>query len=128
MCDEAGVIVDDGIACRLHERHFYVTSTTGAADAVYRQMLWWNAQWRLDVDITNVTAAYCGINIAGPHSREMLAKICDDIDLSPAAFPTWGADRARGRHPARLLRVGFVGSSATRSTRRRAWARRCGTR
>ena len=74
MCDEAGVIVDDGVACRLHERHFYVTATTGGADAVYRQMLWWNAQWRLDVDITNVTAAYCGVNIAGPHSREVLAQ------------------------------------------------------
>ena len=56
MCDKAGVIVDDGVACRLHERHFYVTATTGV-DAVYRQMLWWNAQWRLDVDVTNVTAA-----------------------------------------------------------------------
>jgi sarcosine oxidase, subunit alpha len=110
MCDEAGVIVDDGVACRLHERHFYVTATTGGADAVYRQMLWWNAQWRLDVDITNVTAAYCGINVAGPLSRELLARICDDVDLSPEAFPYMGV---RTGHvagiPARLLRVGFVG-------------------
>jgi sarcosine oxidase subunit alpha len=110
MCDEAGVIVDDGVACRLHERHFYVTATTGGADAVYRQMLWWNAQWRLDVDISNVTAAYCGVNIAGPRSRELLAKLCDDVDLSPAAFPYMGV---RTGHvagiPARFLRVGFVG-------------------
>jgi sarcosine oxidase subunit alpha len=110
MCDEAGVIVDDGVACRLHERHFYVTATTGGADAVYRQMLWWNAQWRLDVDITNVTAAYCGVNVAGPNSRELLAKACDDVDLSPQAFPYMGV---RTGHvagiPVRLLRVGFVG-------------------
>jgi sarcosine oxidase subunit alpha len=110
MCDEAGVIVDDGVACRLHERHFYVTATTGGADAVYRQMLWWNAQWRLDVDITNVTAAYCGVNIAGPRSRELLAKVCNDVDLSPAAFPYMGV---RTGHVAgiavRLLRIGFVG-------------------
>jgi sarcosine oxidase subunit alpha len=110
MCDEAGVIVDDGVACRLHERHFYVTATTGGADAVYRQMLWWNAQWRLEVDITNVTAAYCAINVAGPRSRELLAKVCDDVDLAPGAFPYMGV---RAGHvasvPARLLRVGFVG-------------------
>jgi sarcosine oxidase subunit alpha len=110
MCDEAGVIVDDGVACRLHERHFYVTATTSGADAVYRQMLWWKAQWRLDVDITNVTAAYCGVNVAGPQSRELLARICDDVDLSPGAFPYMGV---RTGHvagiPVRLLRVGFVG-------------------
>jgi sarcosine oxidase subunit alpha len=110
MCDDAGVIVDDGVACRLHERHFYLTATTGGADAVYRQMLWWNAQWRLQVDVTNVTAAYCGVNIAGPRSRELLAKLCKDVDLSPAAFPYMGV---RTGHvagiPVRLLRVGFVG-------------------
>ena len=110
MCDEAGVIVDDGVAGRLHERHFYVTATTGGADAAYRQMLWWNAQWRLEVDVTNVTAAWCGVNIAGPNSRAVLAELCDDVDLSPEAFPSMGV---RTGHvagiPARLLRVGFVG-------------------
>jgi sarcosine oxidase, subunit alpha len=110
MCDEAGVIVDDGVACRFHHQHFYVTATTGGADAVYRQMLWWNAQWRLDVDITNVTAALCGVNIAGPQSRLVLRKLCTDVDLSPSAFPYMAV---RTGHvagiPARLLRVGFVG-------------------
>jgi sarcosine oxidase subunit alpha len=110
MCDEAGVIVDDGVACRLHEQHFYVTATTGGVDAVYRQMLWWNAQWQLDVDITNVTAAYCGVNIAGPRSREVLARLGTDIDLSAAAFPYMGVRIGRvAGMPARLLRVGFVG-------------------
>ena len=46
------------------------------ADAVYQTMLWWNAQWRLDVDVTNATAAWCGVNIAGPKSREVMAAIC----------------------------------------------------
>ena len=110
MCDEAGVIVDDGVACRLHERHFYVTATTGAADAVYRQMLWWNAQWRLDVDITNVTPAYCGINIAGPNSRAVLTKLCNDVDLAPAACPYMAVRTGHVADiPVRLLRVGFVG-------------------
>ena len=69
LTDETGVIIDDGVACRLHDRHFYVTATTGAVDQVYRLMGFWNQQWRLDVDIANVTAAYAGINIAGPNAR-----------------------------------------------------------
>ncbi|MEX2008911.1 MAG: aminomethyltransferase, partial [Dongiaceae bacterium] len=90
MTEQAGAIVDDGVACRLHEEHFYVTATTGGVDAVYRQMLFWNAQWRLDVDVANVTAAYAGVNIAGPRSREVLSQLCDDPDLSAAAFPYMG--------------------------------------
>ena len=33
-----------------------VTATTSGVDRIYQQMLKWNAQWRLDVDIANVTA------------------------------------------------------------------------
>lgn len=110
MTDESGVIVDDGVACRFRENHFYVTATTGGADGVYRSMLRYNAQWRLDVDVTNGTAAYCGINIAGPKSRDVLAKVCADVDLSAAAFPYMGVREGTvAGIPARLLRVGFVG-------------------
>lgn len=110
MTDEAGVVIDDGVACRFADNHFYLTATTGGVDGVYREMLYWNAQWRLDVDITNVTAAFAGVNIAGPTARKVLEKLCDDIDLSAEGFPYMGV---RIGHvagvPARLLRVGFVG-------------------
>lgn len=109
MTDNAGVITDDGVAVRFHDEHFYVTATTSGVDAVYRQMLFWNAQWRLDVDVANVTAAYAGVNIAGPQSREVLAKVCD-ADLSAADFPYMGAKLAPvAGIPARIMRVGFVG-------------------
>ncbi|MFQ5783481.1 MAG: 2Fe-2S iron-sulfur cluster-binding protein [Alphaproteobacteria bacterium] len=109
MIDMSGVIVDDGVACRLRDNHFYVTATTGGAQAVYQQMMFYNAQWQLDVDITNVTAAYAGVNIAGPKSRDVLARITD-IDLSAEAFPYMGVrEGAVAGIPARLLRVGFVG-------------------
>jgi sarcosine oxidase, subunit alpha len=109
MTDNAGVITDDGVAVRFHDEHFYVTATTSGVDAVYRQMLFWNAQWRLDVDVANVTAAYAGVNIAGPKSREVLAKVCE-ANLSAADFPYMGAKLAPvAGIPARIMRVGFVG-------------------
>ena len=110
MTDQAGVVTDDGVACRFAEEHFYVTATTSGVDAVYRSMLQWNAQWRLDVDVANVTAAYAGVNIAGPKSRQVLQRVCKDLDLSPEAFPYLGVRLGTvAGIPARLLRVGFVG-------------------
>ena len=110
MTDQSGVITDDGVACRFHNDSFYVTATTSGVDAVYRSMLWYNAQWRLKVDITNVTAAYAGVNLAGPNSRKVLEKLCTDVDLSKDAFPYMGVREATvAGIPALLLRVGFVG-------------------
>ena len=110
MTDLGGVIVDDGVACRMHEDHFYVTATTSGVDNVYREMLWYNAQWRLKVDVTNVTAALAGVNIAGPNSRAVLETLCDDVDLSLESFPYMGVREGHvAGIPTILLRVGFVG-------------------
>lgn len=110
LTNEAGVVIDDGVACRFHEHHYYVTATTGGVDGVYLSMLKWNAQWRLNVDISNVTSAWCGVNIAGPNSRLVLQKLCEDLDLDSNAFPYMGVREGTvAGIPARLLRVGFVG-------------------
>lgn len=110
MTDGTGAIADDGVACRMNEQHFYVTATTSGVDAVYRAMMRWNAEWRLNVDIANVTAAYAAMNLAGPKSREVLAKVVSDIDLGSEAFPYMGVREGHvAGAPARLMRVGFVG-------------------
>ena len=110
MTSPSGTIIDDGIACRFDDDHFYVTATTGGVDSVHRTMLWWNAQWCLDVDLTNVTSAYAGVNLAGPKSRAVLQQTCNDIDLTPEGFPYLAVRTATVANiPARLLRVGFVG-------------------
>jgi len=110
LCDRTGTIVDDGVACRLAETHFYLTATTGAADAVYREMLRWNAEWQLEVDIANVTAAYAGISIAGPRARQVLAQLSEGVALDADAFPYLQARAGQVAGVAcRLLRVGFVG-------------------
>ena len=66
LTNEYGVVVDDGVAARLADDHYYVTATTGGVDRVYRDMLKWNAQWRLSVDIANVTTAFAAVNVAIP--------------------------------------------------------------
>ncbi|HDS1800799.1 TPA: (2Fe-2S)-binding protein [Pseudomonas putida] len=110
MTNEQGVVIDDGVCARLGEQHFYVTATTSGVESIYQQMLKWNAQWRLDVDITNVTAALAAVNLAGPLSRQVLAKVCEDVDLSAEAFPYLGVRQGEvAGISARILRVGFVG-------------------
>jgi sarcosine oxidase subunit alpha len=110
MTDQTGVVVDDGVAFRMHERHFFVTATTSGVDAVYRLMTWWNQHWRMEVDIANVTAAYAGLNVAGPRAREVLWKLDSDIDFSAGAFPYMGVRQGNlAGMPVRIARVGFVG-------------------
>ncbi|UFH50416.1 2Fe-2S iron-sulfur cluster-binding protein [Pseudomonas sp. KNUC1026] len=110
MTNEHGVVIDDGVCARFADNHYYVTATTSGVDRIYQQMLKWNAQWRLDVDIANVTAALAAVNLAGPEARKVLAKLCSDLDLSAEGFPYLAVRQGTvAGIKARLLRVGFVG-------------------
>ncbi|MBX8514101.1 (2Fe-2S)-binding protein [Pseudomonas cichorii] len=110
MTNEHGVVIDDGVCARFADNHFYVTATTSGVDRIYQQMLKWNAQWRLNVDIANVTAAISAVNVAGPDSRKVLEKVCSDLDLSAEGFPYLAVRQGTvAGIKARLLRVGFVG-------------------
>ena len=110
LTNEQGVVVDDGVACRIADNHFYVTATTSGVDAVYREMTKWNAQWRLHVDIANVTSAFSAVNVAGPLARKVLEKVCSDVDFSNESFPYLGYREGTIEGiPVRLMRVGFVG-------------------
>ncbi|MDK2778466.1 MAG: (2Fe-2S)-binding protein [Pseudomonadota bacterium] len=113
LTNEQGVVVDDGVSCRFADDCFYVTATTTGVDGVYRNMTRWNAMWRLNVDITNVTSAFAAVNLAGPNSRKVLEKLTE-LDVSAAGFPYLACREGEiktplGNIPARLLRVGFVG-------------------
>ena len=110
LTNEHGVVIDDGVAARLADDHFYVTATTTGVDRVYRDMLKWQAQWRLSLDISNVTAAFAAVNVAGPNARRVLEAAGCDIDLSAEAFPYLDYQEAAiADIPVRMLRVGFVG-------------------
>ncbi len=110
MTDDTGSIVDDGVACRLAEDYFYVTTTSTGSDGVYRNMLRQIAQWRLEVDVVNVTSAYAAMNIVGPKSREVVRRLESDIDFSRDAFPYLAGRQGQLCGVQVLaLRVGFVG-------------------
>jgi glycine cleavage system aminomethyltransferase T/NADPH-dependent 2,4-dienoyl-CoA reductase/sulfur reductase-like enzyme len=102
--------IEDVIAREITHPWPITAATTSAVDQVYRLMSFWNQQWRLDVDIANVTAAYAGINIAGPRARAVIEQLESDIDFSAEAFPylTIRTGHLDGI-PVRVLRVGFVG-------------------
>ncbi|MBI2878927.1 MAG: (2Fe-2S)-binding protein, partial [Candidatus Rokubacteria bacterium] len=109
MCDDAGIILDDGTTARLGEDRFFVTTGTGSLEAVGQWLEWWLAGTGRCVHVADVTSAYAAVNLAGPKCREVLARLTD-LDLSPGAFPYMAVREALvGGVPALLLRIGFVG-------------------
>lgn len=109
MVDEAGVVIDDGVAARYSDEHFYFTTTTSTSDSAYRLIQRYIIEWGLDVQVVNRTGQLAAMNLAGPVSRKMLQQYTD-IDLSEESFPYLGyrSGKVMGK-PAILLRVGFVG-------------------
>jgi sarcosine oxidase subunit alpha len=109
MCTEEGIVFDDGVGARLGPEHFYLTATTGNAEAVFQWLELWRTTWRLDATVLNRTSAFAAINLAGPKARDVLGRLTS-LDLSPAAFPYLAArDGDVAGVPCRLLRIGFVG-------------------
>jgi sarcosine oxidase subunit alpha len=112
MCDESGVIIDDGVVARLDNDHFYVTTTTTNSSAVYRELQRWALVWHLNVAIVNATGHFAAINLAGPAARAILREVSAQ-DTSEPAFPYLAVRQfdLLGA-PARVLRTGFVGEVA----------------
>ncbi len=109
MCDESGVLADEGVVARVADDIFYFTTTTSGAATVYRELSRLNIEWQLDCGLVNLTGAYAAMNLAGPASRAVLAQLTD-MDLSSQAFPYLAVRSGTvAGIPARLMRVGFVG-------------------
>jgi sarcosine oxidase subunit alpha len=113
VCDDAGIILDDGTIARLGDARWFLTTTSGGVEAMEQWLRWWAVPGpggrRPCVHVTNLTAARAAVNLAGPRSREVLARLTD-LDLSPGAFPYLAAREGTvAGVPALLLRIGFVG-------------------
>jgi len=111
MCDESGVILDDGTVSRLAEDHFFLTTTTGNVEFVEQWLKSWAVGTGMCVHITNLTAGLAAVNLAGPQARAVLEKLTDQ-DLSSATFPYLACAQSDvAGVPTLLLRIGFVGES-----------------
>ena len=110
ICDDAGILLDDGTIARLDDERFFLTTTTGNADAIDSWFRSWLAgKPQLDVRMTNVSGSYAAMNLAGPRSRDILRKLTD-ADLSTGAMPYLAARQCEvAGVPAIILRIGFVG-------------------
>lgn len=108
--NEMGFVIDDGVAVCTAENNYYVTATTTGVDRLYREITRWNAQWRLDVDVVNVSSAFSAVNVAGPLSREVMTALCPGQALDGENFPFMAARNMEvAGIAARVVRVGFVG-------------------
>jgi sarcosine oxidase, subunit alpha len=107
-----GMVLDDGVAMRLGEDRYLVTTTTGGAAAVLdRFEEWLQTEWPdLRVYCTSVTEQWAVVAVGGPGARDVVAALGTDIDLSAEAFPwmTWREGSVAGV-PARVCRVSFHG-------------------
>ena len=109
MCDDTGIILDDGTVSRLAEDRYLVTTTTGGLENVEQWLKWWIVGTGRNAHVTNVTAAYGAVNLAGPKARDVLSGLTD-LDLSNENLPYMAfAEGDVAGVPTRLLRIGFVG-------------------
>ena len=113
MCAEDGVVLDDGVTGRLAEDRWVMSTTSSGAATVWEWAESWlqteHPDWQ--VHVTPVTTGYASINIAGPHSRELLGRLCSDVDLSGEAFPYMQvrSGTIAGVAGCWMWRIGFTG-------------------
>jgi sarcosine oxidase subunit alpha len=111
LCDEAGIMLDDGTISRLAEDHYYITTTTGNLDFVQQWLEWWLVGTGWDAHITNLTGGRAAVNLAGPKARDVFQALTA-CDLTAKAFPYMACREAQvAEVPALLMRIGFVGET-----------------
>ncbi len=111
ICDEAGIILDDGTVSRVADDRYFITTTTGNIEFVQEWLEWWLAGSGMCVHVTNVTGGLAAVNVAGPQARATLAKLTER-DLSNKRFGYMRCRRAEVAGVSSLmLRIGFVGET-----------------
>lgn len=113
MCAEDGVVFDDGVTGHLGPDHYFMSTTSSGAESVLtfieHLLATDHPDWQ--VHVTPMIGEYASINIAGPHSRTLLGRLADGVDLSPDAFPYMQVRTATiaGVPNCLAWRIGFTG-------------------
>lgn len=112
MLKEDGMIFDDGVCACLGDNHYLMFTTTGGAAGVLAWLeLWRQTEWpELQVYFASVTDHWATATVTGPNARKVIAKVCQDIDLSNEAFSfmDWRDGTVAGVK-ARVFRISFTG-------------------
>ena len=110
MCNDEGIVLDDGVTARIDDEEYYMTTTSSGASGIYQWIQWWmQSGWGDGVHLTSLTEVNAAFNLAGPRSRDLLQTLTH-ADLSNEALPYMHTrDVTLAGVPCRLLRIGFTG-------------------
>lgn len=115
MCNEKGMIIDDGVSTCINDNHFIMTTTTGGAASVYSTLeMWLQTEWsHLDVHLSSVTDQFSTVAVVGPNARKLMKKLCKDVDFDSQNFKfmQWRPGTVCGVK-ARIMRISFSGELA----------------
>jgi sarcosine oxidase subunit alpha len=112
LLNENGIVVDDGIAARLGERHYWINTTSAGVErtaAAFEE--WLQCEYpHLKVLITPVTARWGNVTVAGPRAWAWLAAVGFDAALAPSVMAHMTIKESRWEGiPIRVLRASFSG-------------------
>ncbi len=108
-CNQAGILIDDGVALKMGDHDYFLTTTTGRAPLTEEWFSRWCREEDWQVWVVNLTETRASINIAGPKARDILSKLTD-ADISDQALPflNWARLDVAGVGLI-AMRMGFVG-------------------
>jgi sarcosine oxidase subunit alpha len=113
MCAEDGVVLDDGVTAHLDEDRYLMTTTSSGAGSIWEWIEEWlqtvHPEWQ--VHATPLTTSFASINVAGPHSRRLVSRLAEGVDLGADAFGYMSARTGTiaGVPDCVLMRIGFTG-------------------
>ncbi|MCJ7594302.1 MAG: glycine cleavage T protein (aminomethyl transferase), partial [Desulfobacterales bacterium] len=110
MCNEEGVVIDDGVMTKWADNDYFFTTSTLRAAYTAEWLGFHSREEDWEAYVINLTDALAAINLAGPRSRDVLKRLTD-ADVSNEAFPFMGFRRVTlcGDIEALIARIGFVG-------------------
>jgi sarcosine oxidase subunit alpha len=113
MCDDVGVVVEDGVVGRLDEDRFVLTTTSSGAQRTWRRIERVVQEHFANAAVLPalITEDFASLNVTGPAARHVLSSIVSDCAIDTDSFPFMhvrGATVA-GIEGCFVWRIGFTG-------------------
>ncbi len=112
MLGEDGMIMDDGIICKINDKHFIATTTSSGAPKVLSHMEeFLQTEWpHLQVYLNSITEQFSTFNLSGPKARTIISKVFTDINFSNEKFPFMTFKTLDYKNTqVRIMRASFTG-------------------